>query len=160
MNTMPPGIITQPRKLHNGMIYAFSHRTLGELGKLTLTDAPGGMQISAEAAQGDISDPKYLERLEILSQVVQTLLNALPGENAPMPGLEAIKQKVRLYQGFIGATDADELERFARSLKAEEQRILFDAVRDSLSAALQTQDLDTSYGIVQREQDLRRFLDR
>ena len=52
MNTMLPGIISQPTRLPNGMIYEFSHKMLGKLGRLILTDVPGqGMQISAEAEQ-------------------------------------------------------------------------------------------------------------
>ncbi len=161
MSTMPAGIITQPQRLHNGMIYAFSHRTLGKLGRLILTDVPGrGMQISAEAEQGNFSDPQYLKRLETLSQVIQTLLDALPGENPPMPDLVALKQRASLYQRFINVQDAGEMEQFARGLNSQEQTLLFEVIADNVSTTMQTQDFGSTYGIVQRENDLRRLLAR
>src|SRR5437588_11481892 len=102
MPTMPPGILTQPVRLSNGMIYVFSHKQLGKLGRLILTDAAGrGTQISAEVEQGEISDPTYEKRLELLSQVIQTIVDALPGENTPMPRLEEARQKVARYQRVI-----------------------------------------------------------
>jgi hypothetical protein len=79
MSIMPPGILTQPVRLPNGTIYEVSHRHLGKLGKLMLTDEQGGMRISAEAEQGDIHDPNYLQRLQVLSQVVQIVLETLCG---------------------------------------------------------------------------------
>lgn len=140
------------------MIYQFSHKQYGKLGKLILTDAAGGMRISAEAEQGNFSDPRYLKRLEILSQVIQTLLDALPGDNPPMPDLEALKSRASLYQRFIHVQDQTEMEQFAKTLKPEEQTLLFEVIADNISATMQTQDLDETYGIVQREHDLRSFL--
>src|SRR5207249_119117 len=108
---------------------------------------------------GDFSDPKYLQRLETLSQVIHTVLDALPGENPPMPGLDEVKRKVTLYQRFIHTNDAQEMERFARSLSRQEQALLFELIKDNISATMQTQDIDETYGIVQREHDLRRLLE-
>jgi hypothetical protein len=159
MPTMPPGILTQPVRLPNGMIYVFSHKQLGKLGRLILTDVAGrGTQISAEVEPGEISDPTYLKRLELLSQVIQTVLDALPGENPPMPSLEEAKQKVALYQRFIHVQDAAEMAAFARSLSPQEQTVLLGLIADTISSSREDRDSESLYGLVQREHDLRRFL--
>src|SRR5712692_5161111 len=159
MSTMPPGIITQPVRLPNGMIYAFSHKRHGKLGKLILTDERGGMRISAEAEQGDIRDTNYLQRLQILSQVVQTVLDALPGDNPPVPGLEEVIRRTVNYQRFINVQDAEEMKQFADGLSEQEQELLFEVIVDNISTTMQTRDIDETYGIVQREHDLRHFLE-
>ena len=116
------------------------------------------MQISAETEQGNFGDPNYLKRLELLSQVIQTILDALPGDNPPMPDLEALRRRVELYQRFIHVQDAEEMERFAKMLKPTEQALIFQVIQDNISATIQTQAIDETYGIVQREHDLRSFL--
>lgn len=156
---IPPGILTQPTSLPNGKIYAFSHRQLGELGRLIITDAGvGRAQVSAEVAHGNISDPAYLQRLELLNQVVQACLDALPGPHPPLPSLEEARARVALYQHFLAVPDSKGMERFARQLSQLEQAQLLALIADNASAALQAREIDDLYGIVQREDDLRRFL--
>jgi hypothetical protein len=159
MSIMPAGIITQPVRLPNGMIYEVSHRHLGPLGKLMLIDERGGMRISAEAEQGDISDPAYLQRLQVLSQVVQIVLDALPGDNPPVPNLEEVIRRTAIYQRFLNVQAASEMKLFADALGLQEQELLFEVIADTISTTMQTRDIDETYGIVQRVNDLRHFLD-
>jgi hypothetical protein len=158
MSTMPPGIISKPIRLSNGMIYEFSHKRHGKLGKIILTDERGKTRISAEAEQGDISDPNYLQRLKVLSQVVQTVLDALPGDNPPVPNLEEVIRRTTIYQRFINVQDAEEMKQFADGLGPQEQALLFEVIADNISTTMQTRDIDETYGIVQRENDLRHYL--
>lgn len=109
-------------------------------------------------AHGDIRDPEYLRRLELLSQVVQACLDALPGPHPPLPSLEEARERVALYQRFLAVPDAEGMERFAQELSQPEQTLLLALIADNASAALQAREIDDLYGIVQREQDLRRFL--
>lgn len=159
MSSMPPGIITESSRLPNGAVYAFSHKQLGNLGRLILTDVPaGGMQISAEVVPGDVSDPEYLLRIELLSRVVQACLDALPGENPPVPSLQEAKQRVWLYQRFLAVSDTAAMDQFARSLSPDEQTCLLAVIADTASTSMQEHDLDSLYGIAQRRDDLLRFL--
>ena len=159
--SIPPGIITQSVSLPNGKIYAFSHRQLGELGRLIITDAGAGRaQVSAEVAHGDLSDPLYLQRLNLFSQVAQACLEALPGPHPPLPSLEEARARVALYQRFLVVSDTEGMERFARRLSQGDATLLLALIADNASAALQAREIDDLYGIVQREQDLRHFLQR
>lgn len=159
--SIPPGIIAQPMSLPNGKIYAFSHRQLGALGRLIITDAGAGRaQVSAEAEPGDLHDPRYLQRLDLLSQVVQACLEALPGPHPPLLSLEEARTRVALYQRFLAVSDTEGMERFARQLSQEEATVLLTLIAENARAALQAREVDDLYGIVQREHDLRRFLQR
>lgn len=150
---IPPGIITQPISLPHGRIYAFSHQQLGELGRLIITDAGAGRaHVSAEVAPGNVSDPLYLKRLEVLSQVVQACLDALPGPHPPLPSLEEARQRFLAVENSVG------MERFAQELSRGDATLLLALIADNASAALQAREIEDLYGIVQREQDLRRFL--
>lgn len=156
---IPPGIITQPWSLPNGKIYAFSHQDLGKLGRLIITDAGvGRTQVSAEVEQGDVSDPRYLQRLELLSQVIEACLAVLPGDHPPLPSLEEAKARVSVYQRFLAVEDSEEMEIFAKRLTKDEQALLLEVIANNLRSALQEQAIDDLYGLVQREHDLRRFL--
>ena len=159
--SIPPGIIAQPISLPNGKRYAFSHRQLGALGQLIITDAGAGRaQVRAEAEPGDLDDPRYLQRLDLLSQVVQACLEALPGPHPPLLSLERARTQVALYQRFLAVSDTEGMERFARQLSQEEATVLLTLIAEHARAALQGREADDLYGIVQREYDLRRFLRR
>ena len=158
MSTMPAGILTQRQPLPNGMIYAFSHEQLGKLGKLILSGEGRGTGISAQVERGDMSDPKYLQRLETLSQVIQCILDALPGDYPAVSSLDELQRRVAVYQRFLHVQNAAEMEHFARSLTAQEQELLFEVIAGTSSTTMQTRDLDETYGMVQREHDLRRLL--
>jgi hypothetical protein len=159
MSTMPTGIVTQPVRLPNGMIYKFSHKQLGKLGKLIITDERGKTRISAKAEQGDIGDPKYLQRLQVLSLVVQTILDAMPGDNPPVPALEEVIRRTAIYQRFLNVQAASGMKQFAGALGQQEQELLFEVIADNISTTMQTRDIDETYGIVQRVNDLRHFLE-
>lgn len=114
--------------------------------------------MSAEVAPGDLSDPAYLQRLELLSQVVQACLDALPGPHPSLPSLEQARERVALYQRFLAVEDSEGMERFAQQLSQGDATLLLTLVADNASAALQAREIDDLYGIVQREHDLSRFL--
>jgi len=50
------------------------------------------------------------------------------------------------------------MERFAKSLTQEEQEALFEMIDSGISSNLRMQDVDSLYGITQRDTDLRGFL--
>ena len=159
MNAFPPGIKTARMQLPNGVAYEFSHKRLGRLGRLIVTDTIDNQtQVSAEIAPGEVSDPQWVERFEMLQTIVQKCMDALPGENKPLPNMEEARKKVTLYHRFLAVSNSLQMERFAKSLTQEEQEALFEMIDSGISSNLRMQDVDSLYGITQRDTDLRGFL--
>lgn len=159
MSSIPPGIITESTRLPDGVVYVLSHQQFGPLGRLILSDVPtGGMQISAEVVPGDVSDPAYLLRIELLCQVVQACLDVLPGENPPVPGLQEARQRVLLYQRFLAVPDPATMGQFVSRLSTEEQICLLAIIADNASATIEESAPGCRYGITQRRNDLLRFI--
>src|SRR6266516_3575104 len=159
MNAFPPDIKTARAELPNGVAYEFSHKRLGKLGRLIIAGMIGNQtQVSAEIAPGEVSDPKWIERFEMLQTIVQKCMDALPGENKPLPNIEEARRNVALYRRFLAVSNSLQMERFAKSLTQEEQEALFEMIDNGISSNLHMQDVDSLYGIAQRDTDLRGFL--
>ncbi len=159
MNAFPPGIKTARTQLPNGVAYEFSHKRLGRLGRLIIAGTIDNQtQVSAEIAPGEVSDPKWVERFEMLQTIVQKCMDALPGDNEPLPNMEETRKKVTLYHRFLAVSNSLQMERFAKSLTQEEQEALFEMIDSGISSNLRMQDVDSLYGIAQRDTDLRGFL--
>ena len=159
MNAFPPGIKTARTQLPNGVAYEFSHKRLGRLGRLIITGTIDNQtQVSAEIAPGEVSDPKWVERFEMLQTIVQKCMDALPGENKPLPNMEEARKRVTLYRRFLAVDNSLQMEQFAKSLTQDEQEALFEMIDNGISSNLHMQDVDNLYGIAQRDTDLRQFL--
>ena len=75
--SLPPDITFKQQTIDGGMAYTFRHKTLGELGRIILKDAPGGQcQITSEVV-GDPSDPMTDTRLKIFQPLSEQLTTAL-----------------------------------------------------------------------------------
>lgn len=155
MALIPPGITVEPTQFPTGAIYTFSHKRLGPLGRLVVKEDPaGGMQISADVVPGDISDPQYLLRLELLNQVVQACLDALPGNHPPPAALHEIRQRVWLYQRFLAVSDSPAMRQFVESLSTDELTCLLSTIAQTIHSSMQQRDLERLSDIEQQRTDL------
>lgn len=157
MVLIPPGIMVEPTQFPGGAIYAFAHKRLGPLGRLVVKDDPNsGMHLSVDAVLGDISDPAYLLRLELLNQVVQACLSALPGNHPPPAALQEIRQQVWLYQRFLAVRDTTAMRQLVESLSPDELTCLLSVIAETIHSSTQQRDLSNLSGIEQQRTDLLR----
>jgi len=155
MALIPPGIRVEPTQFPTGAIYAFAHKRLGPLGQLVLKDdLDGGMQLSVDVVPGDISDPEYLLRLELLNQVVQACLDALPGNHPPPAALHEIRQRVWLYQRFLAVRDSTAMRQFVEHLSIGELTCLLTTLAETTRSSMQQRDLERLSDIEQQRTDL------
>jgi hypothetical protein len=146
--------------LPNGKRYEFSHKKLGNLGRLLITGIGNQTLCTAEIAPGEVTDPKWQERFEIFSQIVKTCMEALPGKNEPLPELEEARQKVALYRRFIATQNSMDMERFAENLSDKEYEILLEMIQNAQGSSLALQDTDSLFGTAQRFTELQQFRGR
>lgn len=155
MALIPPGITVEPIQFPGGAMFAFSHKRLGPLGRLMVKEvAEGGMQISADVAPGEISDPQYLLRIELLNQVVQACLEALPGNQSPPTALHEIRQQVWLYQRFLAVRDTTAMRQLVERLSTDELTCLLTTIAETTHSLMQQRDLERLSDIEQQRTDL------
>lgn len=155
MALIPPGITVEPTQFPTGAIYAFAHKRLGPLGRLIVKDDPDGeMHLSVDVVPGDISDPQYLLRLELLNQVVHACLDALPGNHPPPAALQEIRQQVWLYQRFLAVRDTTAMRQLVESLSTDELTCLLSSIAGTIHSSIQQCSLERLSDIEEQRTDL------
>lgn len=89
---LPPEVSSTKERLPFGHAYLFRHQMLGDLGRIVLTDEPGGLcRITSEVA-GNPADPMTQERLKIFEPLSAALIEAFDHvRGEPSSPLEPIK---------------------------------------------------------------------
>jgi hypothetical protein len=104
MRHLPEEVQTRQDVLPNGYAYVFTHRTLGLLGRLILTDVgPNQMEIRSEVA-GHPDDPMTRERQAILQPIVDMVIQALnqrgvPDAGPPPTGMQPLSEATLTSDG-------------------------------------------------------------
>lgn len=75
--SLPPEISSQKQQQGNSIVYTFRHKTVGELGRLVLSDTPDGQCHIATEVVGAPNDPMTQARREIFLPLSDQLSKAL-----------------------------------------------------------------------------------